>query len=130
MLEAALDEHPRLPVLLTMHPNAIAWRKQAHVGALAAGAASRVTPLASNAHPPALIDVAQAVYVITSQMDFEALMWDRPVRCFGRSSTAAAFTMTRRRRPTLSNYSRRHRRLAMLAHARAMRNAIVSARAS
>ncbi len=83
MLEAALDEHPGLPVLLKVHPDAIAGRKQAHFGALGAGAASRVTLLASNAHPPALIEAAQAVYVVTSQMGFEALIWGRSVRCFG-----------------------------------------------
>jgi capsular polysaccharide export protein len=83
MLEAALDEHPGLPVLLKVHPDAIAGRKHAHFAELPAGAASRITLLASNAHPPTLFEAAQAVYVVTSQMGFEALMWDRPVRCFG-----------------------------------------------
>lgn len=83
MLEAALDENPGLPVLLKVHPDVIAGRKRAHFDALTAGAASRVTVLASNAHPPALIEAAQAVYVVTSQMGFEALLWERPVRTFG-----------------------------------------------
>ena len=83
MLEAALDEHPDLPVLLKTHPDVIAGRKRAHFGALTPGQAARVTLLAANAHPPALLEAAAAVYVVTSQMGFEALMWGRPVRCFG-----------------------------------------------
>lgn len=83
MLEAALDEHPSLPVLLKVHPDVIAGRKRAHFGALTPGQAARVTLLASDSHPPALLEAAQAVYVVTSQMGFEALLWGRPVRCFG-----------------------------------------------
>jgi capsular polysaccharide export protein len=83
MLEAALDEHPRLPVVLKVHPDVVAGRKRAHFGALAPAVASRVTLLAGNVHAPALLQAAAAVYVVTSQMGFEALMWRRPVRCFG-----------------------------------------------
>lgn len=83
MLEAALDEHPCLPVVLKVHPDVIAGRKRAHFGALTPGQSQRVTLLASNAHPPALLEAAEAVYVVTSQMGFEALVWSRPVRTFG-----------------------------------------------
>jgi capsular polysaccharide export protein len=83
MLEAALDENPQLPVVLKVHPDVIAGRKRAHFEAMTAGVASRVTLLASNVHPPALIEAAQSVYVVTSQMGFEALLWGRPVRTFG-----------------------------------------------
>lgn len=83
MLEAALDEHPALPVVLKVHPDVIAGRKRAHFGALTPAQAARVTLLASDSHPPALLEAAQAVYVVTSQMGFEALLWGRPVRCFG-----------------------------------------------
>jgi capsular polysaccharide export protein len=83
MLEAALDEHPHLPVVLKVHPDVVDGRKRAHFGALTPGQASRVTLLAANAHPPALFEAARAVYVVTSQMGFEALVWGKPVRCFG-----------------------------------------------
>ncbi|HRI17194.1 MAG TPA: capsular polysaccharide biosynthesis protein [Burkholderiaceae bacterium] len=83
MLEAALDEHPHLPVMLKVHPDVIAGRKKAHFGRLGAGAASRVTLLAGNVHPPALFESARAVYVVTSQMGLEALIWGCPVRAFG-----------------------------------------------
>jgi capsular polysaccharide export protein len=83
MLEAALDEHPGVPVLLKVHPDVIAGRKRAHFGRLTPGAASRVTLLAGDMHPPALFEVAHAVYVVTSQMGLEALIWGRAVRTFG-----------------------------------------------
>jgi capsular polysaccharide export protein len=83
MLEAALDENPGMPVVLKVHPDVIAGRKRAHFDALGAGATSRVTLLATNAHPPALLEAAQSVYVVTSQMGFEAMLWGRPVRTFG-----------------------------------------------
>jgi len=83
MLEAALDEHPHLPVVLKVHPDVVAGRKAGHFGRLSAGAAARVTLLADDAHAPALLEPAQAVYAVTSQLGFEALLWGKPVRCFG-----------------------------------------------
>lgn len=83
MLEAALDEHPELPVVLKVHPDVMAGRKRAHFTELSAGQAERVHMLASDAHPPPLLQAAHAVYVVTSQMGFEALLWGRPVRTFG-----------------------------------------------
>ena len=34
-------------------------------------------------HPVRLLREAEAVYVVTSQLGFEALVWGKPVRCFG-----------------------------------------------
>lgn len=83
MLEAALDEHPSLPVVLKVHPDVIAGRKRAHFAALTPGQSKRVRLLAADAHPPDLLASSDAVYVVTSQMGFEALIWGKPVRCFG-----------------------------------------------
>ncbi len=83
MLEAALDEHPGLPVLLKVHPDVVAGRKRGHFERLTPGEAARVTLLAQDAHAPALLEGAAAVYTVTSQVGFEALLWGRPVRCFG-----------------------------------------------
>lgn len=83
MLEAALDEHPGLPVLLKVHPDVLAGRKRGHFEGLTPGQASRVIVLAEEAHAPALLEQAAAVYTVTSQMGFEALLWGRPLRCFG-----------------------------------------------
>lgn len=83
MVEAALDENPGATVVLKVHPDVIAGRKASHVGHLTAGQAGRVRLLATNAHPPSLLAGADAVYVVTSQVGFEALLWGRPVRTFG-----------------------------------------------
>ena len=83
MLEAALDEHPRARIVLKVHPDVIAGRKRGHFEALTAGQASRVLLQATDAHPPGLFEAADAVYCVTSQMGFEALLWGKPVRCFG-----------------------------------------------
>ncbi len=83
MLEAALDEHPQARVLLKVHPDVIAGRKRGHFAQLGPGAAARVSLLATPAHPCGLLERAAAVYTVTSQMGFEALLWGRPLRCFG-----------------------------------------------
>jgi capsular polysaccharide export protein len=83
MLEAALDEYPDLPVILKVHPDVVAGRKRGHFGRLSAGAAGRVLVVGTDAHPPSLLEPATAVYTVTSQMGFEALLWGRPLRVFG-----------------------------------------------
>lgn len=83
MLEAALDEHPRARIWLKVHPDVLAGRKRGHFEALSAAQARRVTVLRDSAHPAALLPQMAAVYTVTSQMGFEALLWGRPVRCFG-----------------------------------------------
>lgn len=88
MLQAALDEHPTRPIWLKVHPDVVAGTKRGHFdvgasGRLTTGEASRVRVIATDAHPPALLAQAAAVYTVTSQMGFEALLWQRPVRCFG-----------------------------------------------
>lgn len=83
MLEAALDEHPDSAVVLKVHPDVMAGRKRAHFEQMSPGQAARVHLLASDAHPPSLLEAAHAVHVVTSQMGFEALLWGRPVRTFG-----------------------------------------------
>ena len=83
MLEAALDEHSGLPVLLKVHPDVVAGRKRGHFAALTPGQAARVHVLGTDAHPCALLEAAHATYTVTSQMGFEALLWGRRVRTFG-----------------------------------------------
>ena len=84
MLEAALDEHPGRPLLLKLHPEVVSGHKRGHFGAgLTPGQAARVHLVTSEAHAPALLEAAEAVYTVTSQMGFEGLIWGRPVRTFG-----------------------------------------------
>lgn len=83
MLEAALDEHPDRTVLLKVHPDVFAGRKRGHFERLTPGQASRIVVLGRDVHPAGLLEQAEAVYTVTSQMGFEGLLWDKPVYTFG-----------------------------------------------
>jgi capsular polysaccharide export protein len=78
MLRAALAEHPDKQILLKVHPDVVAGRKRGHFARLAARLPARVTLLAQDIHPPALIEHSAAVYVVSSQLGFEALLWGKP----------------------------------------------------
>ncbi len=83
LLEAALDENPSCRILLKVHPDVLAGRKTGHVDSMTAGAAARVEIVANQVHAPDLIEAAEAVYTVSSQIGFEALLWGRKVRTFG-----------------------------------------------
>jgi len=83
MLEAALDENPGRKILLKLHPEVVTGRKKAHFEVSSLRGNDRVQILAEDVHPPRLLENAAAVYTVTSQMGFEALLWGRPVRTFG-----------------------------------------------
>ncbi len=78
MLHAARAEFPRLPIVFKSHP--AAGRRRGHFDARRL---SRVIPVAMPCHPAPLIAGAEAVYTVTSQGGFEALLHGRPVRTFG-----------------------------------------------
>lgn len=82
MLTAALAEHPGSPVVVKTHPDVVAGRKHGHFSG-AQLADPRVFLEGSGGHPAALLEHASAVYVVTSQLGFEALLWGKPVHCFG-----------------------------------------------
>lgn len=83
MLDAALREHPGRQVVLKTHPDVLDGRKRGHFDLRALGAEPRVTVLAADVHPAGLLRRAAAVYTVTSQLGFEALLWGVPVRTFG-----------------------------------------------
>lgn len=83
MLEAALDEHPDKTVLLKVHPDVFDGRKRGHFDRLTPGQAARVQVLGKDVHPAGLLEHAEAVYAVTSQMGFEGLLWGKPVHSFG-----------------------------------------------
>ncbi|MFZ0408135.1 MAG: capsular polysaccharide biosynthesis protein [Cyanobium sp.] len=82
MLEAARRDHPHCRIVLKIHPDVVRGRKRGHYHA-----ALRQDPglvlCADGGHPAALLQQARAVYVVTSQLGFEALLWNKPVYCFG-----------------------------------------------
>jgi capsular polysaccharide export protein len=83
MLDAALAEHPQSTVVVKVHPDVVAGRKQAHFDLVALRKHPRVKVISDNVHPAELLSAVQAVYVMTSQLGFDALLWNVPVHTFG-----------------------------------------------
>lgn len=83
MVHAALEEHPTCRVVVKTHPDVRAGKARGCIDPSVLAGQPRVEFLAENAHPASLVERAAAVYVVTSQLGFEALLWGRPVRCFG-----------------------------------------------
>lgn len=83
MLDAALAQHPDCQVLVKVHPEVVAGHKQGHFNLEVLRQMPRVQVIGSDVHPVRLVQHARAVYVVTSQIGFEALLWGRPVYTFG-----------------------------------------------
>ncbi|ARP94063.1 beta-3-deoxy-D-manno-oct-2-ulosonic acid transferase [Bordetella genomosp. 13] len=83
MLQAALDEHPHRRILLKVHPDVVSGRKRGHFDLSVLRGHARVTVLDRDLHPASLLDQVCAVYAVSSQLGFEALLWGLPVRLFG-----------------------------------------------
>ncbi|MDP2609324.1 MULTISPECIES: capsular polysaccharide biosynthesis protein [unclassified Oceanobacter] len=83
MLDAALSENPEATVVLKVHPDAFTRARVGHFDLATLQQDARVQLVAENCHPERLLANADKVYTVTSQMGFEALLWGKPVRCFG-----------------------------------------------
>ena len=83
MLEAALTRYPTSTLLLKVHPDVVAGRKRGHFDLAALKDHPRVRVLAQNVHPAELLPRMRAVYVMTSQLGFDALLWNIPVHTWG-----------------------------------------------
>jgi capsular polysaccharide export protein len=83
MLEAALAENQECTILLKVHPEAMAGHKRGHFDLGEIARKPRVQVLGEDVHPVSLIEQAEALYVVTSQMGFEGLLWGKRVRTFG-----------------------------------------------
>ncbi|HBR98717.1 MAG TPA: beta-3-deoxy-D-manno-oct-2-ulosonic acid transferase [Gammaproteobacteria bacterium] len=81
MLDAAIKENPDALIVVKTHPDVICGKKASAIGyADRAG----VLWISEDVHPHALIERVDKVYVVTSQLGFEALILGKPVVCFGR----------------------------------------------
>ena len=114
MLRAALDENPDCTVLVKIHPDVFAGKKRGYFDVRSLSAMTRVRVMADNVHPVRLIEAAQAVYVVTSQVGFEGLLWGKPVHTFG-MPFYAGWGLTRDDLPAPQR--RRKSTLEQLAHA-------------
>ena len=81
MLAAAVAENPNATVIAKLHPETIAGNKRGYLDAAALPAG--VLRLAETVNPWALLERAPAVYTVSSQFGFEALLAGCRVVCFG-----------------------------------------------
>nr|WP_254436373.1 capsular polysaccharide biosynthesis protein [Halomonas meridiana] len=81
MLEHALTNHPNARVLVKIHPDVIAGAKRGHL--TSALDHPRCQVISEDINPWALFDQVDDVYVVTSQLGFEALIAGKRVHCFG-----------------------------------------------
>jgi capsular polysaccharide export protein len=84
MLESALLNYPDCQILVKEHPEVALGRKRGYLGGiLDAGDYPSIARLQDDVHVVPLICQAQAVFVVTSQVGFEALLHGKTVYTFG-----------------------------------------------
>jgi capsular polysaccharide export protein len=81
MLAAAMDENPQAQIVIKTHPETTLGLRPGHFGPQDAG--GRVRLLSEPVCPWALLEGAIAVYVVSSQMGFEAICAGHRPRVFG-----------------------------------------------
>lgn len=80
MLAAAIAENPEAEIIVKVHPDVLAGAKR---GYLEAATGDRVRVVGELVNPIELVRQVERVYVVTSQLGFEALLVGVPVTCFG-----------------------------------------------
>ncbi|TJZ89753.1 capsular polysaccharide biosynthesis protein [Paracoccus gahaiensis] len=82
MLEAARDEHPGRPILIRSHPETAAGLRPGHLTPADLGPGDMFSD--SPVSPWRLVEGAEAVYAVSSQLGYEALLAGHRPRLFGR----------------------------------------------
>ncbi|TGD62691.1 capsular polysaccharide biosynthesis protein [Tabrizicola sp. WMC-M-20] len=72
MLGDAMDAHPQARIVIKLHPETALGLRAGHFAV--ADVSDRVTVLADSVSPQALLDGAIAVYTVSSQLGFEAIL--------------------------------------------------------
>jgi len=84
MIAQAKANHPNATLLIRTHPDTRLGKKKGVLAKLIAnGELTNVEVINEHCHPHALINAVDAVYTVSSQMGFEALLLNKPVYCFG-----------------------------------------------
>ncbi len=81
MLISARDEHPGVAIVIKTHPETARGLRSGHFDASDAG--TGVTLFTGRASPRALLDGARAVYTLSSQMGFDAILAGHRPQVFG-----------------------------------------------
>lgn len=83
LLDSALTENPEMTVVVKVHPDIRVKARAGHFDISRLEAMARVQVIDEPCHPVRLIESAETVYTVTSQVGFEALIWGKRVRCLG-----------------------------------------------
>ena len=83
MLQQALVDHPQRQIILKVHPDVQTLSRKGHFDLEKLRNIKNVQIISDNCHPVRLIQHATAIYTVTSQIGFEALIWGKQVHCFG-----------------------------------------------
>lgn len=83
MLDVAMATHPNAKLWLKVHPDVIAGKAKGHFNLAEIAQYSNVEVYAEQVNPIALLQQMDEVYVVSSQMGFEALLCGKKVHCFG-----------------------------------------------
>jgi capsular polysaccharide export protein len=81
MLMAARAENPGACIYVKVHPDVLAGKRRGYLEHVRADADTVV--LADDVNPLSLLESMDRVYVVSSQLGFEALLLGKPVTCFG-----------------------------------------------
>ncbi|KAF0174368.1 MAG: capsular polysaccharide export protein [Rhodobacteraceae bacterium] len=102
MLAVAQTEHPRAPIVIKTHPETQLGLRRGHFSP--ADQTDRISLLTDPVSPWALLEGAVAVYTVSSQLGFEAILTGHRPRVFGQpfyagwGLTADEFPLDRRKR--------------------------------
>ncbi|PYE32827.1 capsular polysaccharide export protein [Idiomarina fontislapidosi] len=83
MLQDAKARYPDHNVVIKTHPDVISGTKQGHFDPSVLKSDPQIILEGRSIHPPDLLERADAVFCVTSQMGFEGLLWGKPVYTFG-----------------------------------------------
>ena len=83
MLEAALTENPDAEIWVKVHPDVVLGKKKGYLGNDLPKDNPRIKVLAEKVNAQSLFPWFSKVYVVTSQLGFEALWHRKEVVCFG-----------------------------------------------
>jgi len=83
MLKSALEQQEIEKILIKTHPEVMSGKKTGYLTSSPLLRHPRISIIKQSVHLPSLLCQASALYTVTSQCGFEALLWDLPVHTFG-----------------------------------------------
>jgi capsular polysaccharide export protein len=81
MYQAAKRDNPNADIYIKTHPDVISGKKEANLSP--SDVDSQTTFIYDDCNPMSLVEKVDKVYVVTSQLGFEALLLGKEVHCFG-----------------------------------------------